>query len=155
MVDAVATLETDALLVTPHWGPNMVSAPVRHVRAAAESLRDAGATLVAGHSAHVFQGIGDHVLFDLGDFIDDYVRDPELRNDLGLLFLVTFEGRDVSEVEMVPLALDHCHTRGANRHETAWITDRLRRASAALGTVVERRGSRLVVRIDRSDGTRS
>jgi poly-gamma-glutamate synthesis protein (capsule biosynthesis protein) len=152
LLDSIASLDTDAVLMTPHWGPNMVSAPLGHVRVAAQSMLDAGATLVAGHSAHVFHGIGDHVLFDLGDFIDDYMRDPDLRNDLGLLFLVTFEGSEVREIEMVPLALDHCHTRGADRREAAWITDRLRRASAELGTVVERRGARLVVRFDRPAG---
>jgi len=45
----------------------------------------AGATLVAGHSAHVFHGIADRVLYDLGDFVDDSAADPYLRNDLGLL----------------------------------------------------------------------
>ena len=35
-------------------------------------LRRAGASLVVGHSAHVFHGIADRVLFDLGDFVDDY-----------------------------------------------------------------------------------
>lgn len=33
-------------------------------------MRDAGATLVAGHSAHVFHGVGDRVL--LGDVIDEF-----------------------------------------------------------------------------------
>jgi poly-gamma-glutamate capsule biosynthesis protein CapA/YwtB (metallophosphatase superfamily) len=40
------------------------------------SLVQAGATLVAGHSAHVFHGVRDHVLYDLGDFVDDYAIDP-------------------------------------------------------------------------------
>lgn len=148
LTGAVTTLGTDAVLVTPHWGPNMVPAPVPHVRAAAKSLRDAGATLVAGHSAHVFHGIGERVLFDLGDFVDDYVRDRDLRNDLGMLALVTFEDGQVIEIEIVPLALDHCHTRGAAPQETAWIAERLRRACAALGTEVDRRGSRFIVRLD-------
>src|SRR5437870_5744529 len=51
----------DAVLVTPHWGPNMVPAPLPHVRHTASVLRDAGATVVAGHSAHVFHGVDDHV----------------------------------------------------------------------------------------------
>jgi len=80
-----AAREADGVIVIPHWGPNMVPAPLPHVRRAAGALRAAGATLVAGHSAHVFHGVGDHVLYDLGDFIDDYAVDPELRNDLGLL----------------------------------------------------------------------
>jgi poly-gamma-glutamate capsule biosynthesis protein CapA/YwtB (metallophosphatase superfamily) len=45
-----------AVLVTPHWGPNMRAEPLARVRRAAAALVAAGATLVAGHSAHVFQG---------------------------------------------------------------------------------------------------
>ena len=37
-------------------------------------------TLVAGHSAHIFHGVARSVLFDLGDFLDDYAVDRELRN---------------------------------------------------------------------------
>ncbi|MER3412534.1 MAG: poly-gamma-glutamate biosynthesis protein, partial [Thermoleophilia bacterium] len=77
----------DLVLVTPHWGPNMAVEPVPHVRRAACELVEAGASLVAGHSAHVFQGVQGRVLYDLGDFLDDYRVDPELRNDLGLLWL--------------------------------------------------------------------
>lgn len=152
-LDAVVQMRgVDALLVTPHWGPNMVAEPVRHVRASAAALRSAGATLVAGHSAHVFHGIGDRTLFDLGDFIDDYVRDPLLRNDLGIFALVTFEQSRPTEVECVPLVLDNCHTRLADEDEAAWVTRRLRRACSALGTEVWERRGRPVVSWDRETG---
>ncbi|MDQ4041566.1 MAG: CapA family protein, partial [Actinomycetota bacterium] len=83
--------EADATLVTPHWGPNMRAEPLPRVRAAAQVLTEAGATLVAGHSAHVFQGVAPPVIYDLGDFVDDYAVDDVLRNDLGLLFLVELD----------------------------------------------------------------
>lgn len=147
LLDTVARLgvDADAVLVSPHWGPNMVAEPVPHVRAAATALRDAGATLVAGHSAHVFHGVAPGILFDLGDFIDDYATDPWLRNDLGLLFQVTFDGAIPTRVEAFPLALDYCHTRLADAAEAAWIAARFRRACAALGTEVTVEPDRLVV----------
>ncbi len=37
-------------------------------------------TLVAGHSAHVFHGVGANVLFDLGDFVNDYASEEPSRN---------------------------------------------------------------------------
>jgi poly-gamma-glutamate capsule biosynthesis protein CapA/YwtB (metallophosphatase superfamily) len=136
----------DALLVTPHWGPNMVPAPLPHVRHAAGVLRDAGATLVAGHSAHVFHGVDDRVLFDLGDFLDDYAVDPELRNDLGLLWLVDLDDDGApARLEAVPLRLDFCHTRLATGDDAAWIRDRFRAACAEFGTTVHDRDGRLVV----------
>jgi poly-gamma-glutamate synthesis protein (capsule biosynthesis protein) len=146
LLDSIRGLDTDVVMVTPHWGPNMVAEPVRHVRTAATAFRAAGATLVAGHSAHVFHGVADSVVYDLGDFIDDYATDPFLRNDLGLLFLVTFDDRGrLTRLEAIPLALDYCSTRLAAPEEADWIIDRFRRACTAFGTEVEQRGGRLVV----------
>jgi poly-gamma-glutamate synthesis protein (capsule biosynthesis protein) len=153
LLDTVRHVDADVVVVSPHWGPNMVAEPVAHVHTAAASLLDAGATLVAGHSAHVFHGVANRVLYDLGDFIDDYARDPCLRNELGILWLVTFDGLVPTRVEAVPLALDFCHTRLADRDEAAWITNRLRRACAPLGTDVEEHAGRLVVEWPRCDDT--
>src|SRR5215218_10090433 len=83
--------DADVVIVAPHWGPNMRAQPVPHVRRAAAALEAAGATLVAGHSAHVPHGPSGRVLFDLGDFVDDYAVDSLLRNDLGLLWLITLD----------------------------------------------------------------
>jgi poly-gamma-glutamate capsule biosynthesis protein CapA/YwtB (metallophosphatase superfamily) len=137
--------EADAVLLTPHWGPNMTPEPVPHVRQAAEALTEAGATLVAGHSAHVFQGVGGSILFDLGDFIDDYAVDPFLRNDLGLLFIIDIEAAGPSRLEAVPLRLDFCFTRLAEGDDRAWILRRFREACAAFGAKVGEERGRAVV----------
>jgi poly-gamma-glutamate synthesis protein (capsule biosynthesis protein) len=137
--------DADAVLVSPHWGPNMTTEPVPHVRAAAAELVAEGATLVAGHSAHVFQGMAGPVLYDLGDFIDDYRVDPKLRNDLGLLFLVTIGGAGVERVEAVPLRLRYAWTELADGDDAAWIRARFADACAALGASVRAEDGRLVV----------
>jgi poly-gamma-glutamate synthesis protein (capsule biosynthesis protein) len=137
--------EADAVLVTPHWGPNMTPDPVGHVREAAGALVEAGATFVAGHSAHVFQGIDGRVLFDLGDFLDDYAVDAVLRNDLGLLFLVDLDPGGPRRLEAIPLRLDFCFTRLAGGADRAWIARRFRAACAAFGTEVREDRDRLVV----------
>jgi poly-gamma-glutamate capsule biosynthesis protein CapA/YwtB (metallophosphatase superfamily) len=150
LLETVAAAEADCVLASVHWGPNMISAPLPAVRAAARQLQDAGAALVVGHSAHVFHGAGDRILYDLGDFLDDYAVDPVLRNDLGLLFLVTLEeGRPIG-LEAVPLKLDYCHTRLAEGEDARWIRDRFRAASGALGTEVREDEGRLLVDWDRS-----
>jgi poly-gamma-glutamate capsule biosynthesis protein CapA/YwtB (metallophosphatase superfamily) len=143
-IRSAATL-ADGVLVTPHWGPNMTPEPVPHVRGAAKALLDAGATLVAGHSAHVFQGIDGPVLFDLGDFIDDYAVDPILRNDLGLLFLLDLDRDGPKRLEAVPLRLEFCFTRPAEGADRAWIVRRFRDACAAFGTELREERGRLVV----------
>jgi poly-gamma-glutamate capsule biosynthesis protein CapA/YwtB (metallophosphatase superfamily) len=127
-----AWLSAPGALALVHWGPNMTPAPVRHVRRAADALRAAGARLVAGHSAHVPHGGADRVLYDLGDFVDDYAVDRRLRNDLGLLFLVTL-GDERIEAQAVPLALDFCHTRLATGADARLVAERFARGCADLG----------------------
>jgi len=146
VLDSMTEEDADAILVTPHWGPNMTVSPLPHVRAAAARMVAAGATLVAGHSAHVFHGVELPVLFDLGDFLDDYAWDPELRNDLGLLWTVTVGRAGPRRVTALPLRLDYCHTRPATGDDRVWIRRRLRSACAELGTEVTEEDGLLVVR---------
>jgi poly-gamma-glutamate capsule biosynthesis protein CapA/YwtB (metallophosphatase superfamily) len=131
------------LLVTPHWGPNMTTEPPRRVGRAAAALLEAGATLVAGHSAHVFHGVAPHVLYDLGDLIDDYRVDRTLRNDLGLLFLVDLAG---DRLEAIPLKLAFAYTGIATGDDARWIARRFSEACAAFGTEVAEENGRLVAR---------
>jgi poly-gamma-glutamate capsule biosynthesis protein CapA/YwtB (metallophosphatase superfamily) len=142
---ALRNVEADAVLVTPHWGPNMAAEPLPRIRRAAAGLRAAGATLVAGHSAHVFHGVEDRILYDLGDFLDDYAVDRELRNDLGLLFLVELDRAGPVRLEAVPLELEFCHTRLAAGEDARWIRDRFTAACRRLGTEVRVEEGRLVV----------
>jgi len=137
----------DVVVVSPHWGPNMRAEPLPYVRSAASVLIEAGATLVAGHSAHVFQGVSGRVIFDLGDFIDDYAVDTSLRNDLGLLTLVDIEGGRATRLEAVPLRLEYARTRLADRDDARWIERRFRSACAAFGTDVAVERGRLVARL--------
>ncbi len=135
--------QADPLLVLPHWGPNMTTEPRRSVRRAAHALLQAGATIVGGHSAHVFHGVSPRVLYDLGDFIDDYAVDQRLRNDLGLLFVVDLAG---DRLEAIPLKLEFAHTRLATDGDAAWIRRRFTAACAAFGTAVAEEKGRLVCR---------
>jgi poly-gamma-glutamate capsule biosynthesis protein CapA/YwtB (metallophosphatase superfamily) len=145
VTESIAAVDADALLVTPHWGPNMTSEPLPYIRTAARSLVDAGATIVAGHSAHVPHGIAGSVLFDLGDFVDDYHRDPVLRNDLGLLFLVTLERSETVRLEAVPIKLEYCFTGLADGEDADEIVHRFTSACRRLGTAAHVEHGRVVV----------
>ncbi|MFB4307628.1 CapA family protein [Actinomadura sp. GTD37] len=137
--------EAGIVVVMPHWGPNMTREPLGYVRRAARALVDAGASLVAGSSAHVFHGVAWPVMFDMGDFIDDYIVDEMLRNDLGLLFLVTVDGGGPSRIEAVPLRLDFAHTRCAEGADRAWIIERFSTACRLFGTDVTVERGRVAV----------
>lgn len=143
--EAISGLHADAVLVTPHWGPNMIERPLPAIRAAATRLLEKGATVIAGHSAHVFHGVEGPVLYDLGDFVDDYATHSTLRNDLGLLFLLTLDQEGPIRLEALPLKLEYCHTRLADGVEAAWVRRRFTRACGELGTAVTEDAGRLVV----------
>jgi poly-gamma-glutamate synthesis protein (capsule biosynthesis protein) len=133
------------VLVLPHWGPNMTTEPRPYIRHAADALLAAGAALVAGHSAHAFHGAAGRVLYDMGDFLDDYAVDPLLRNDLGVMWLVRFTGGRPEFADAVPLRLTCAHTTVAHGSDARWIEQRLRRACADLGTELATHEGRLRV----------
>jgi poly-gamma-glutamate capsule biosynthesis protein CapA/YwtB (metallophosphatase superfamily) len=130
----------DVVIAFPHWGPNMRPSPARWQRRRAADMLAAGATLVVGHSAHVFHGVERHgdrfAAYDLGGALDDYMIDPVLRNDCGLLALWRPGGEP--ELEFVGLFLGYAETEIARGDSADWIADRLTRASAELGSVIER-----------------
>lgn len=140
------------VLVMPHWGPNMTTAPAGYIRRAAQVLVDQGATLVAGHSAHVFHGAAGRVVYDLGDFVDDYLRDVVLRNDLGVLWLATVAGPELRALEAVPLHLGYCHTTLARGDDELVVRQRLRAACAAFGTTLSDTGRGLAVELAQPAG---
>jgi poly-gamma-glutamate capsule biosynthesis protein CapA/YwtB (metallophosphatase superfamily) len=144
VIDEVSTRDMP-VLVAPHWGPNMVGEPTQSVRNAAARLVAAGAAVVAGHSAHVVHGVAAPVLYDLGDFLDDYWVDPELRNDLGLLFLADVDRGRLRRVEAVPLELQHCRTVVARGEAAAFIRRRFREACRRLGEESSEQDGRVVL----------
>ncbi len=99
----------DLVVLSAHLGPNMVEELPPDFRRFARAAVDAGVDIFHGHSAHVFQGIeiykGKVIIHDAGDFVDDYIVDPVLRNDLSFLFLVKVSGSGITEVELVPIQI--------------------------------------------------
>jgi poly-gamma-glutamate capsule biosynthesis protein CapA/YwtB (metallophosphatase superfamily) len=132
--------EADLVLAFPHWGPNMTVRPAAWQRERARDFLEAGADAVAGHSAHVFHGVElsgrGPVLYDLGDALDDYAVDADLRNDLGVLAVWRPGGKP--EIELHGLRLDFCFTDLAHGADADWIANRLARACEEMGTSVER-----------------
>lgn len=150
---ALGSLHADLALVAPHWGPNMVPRPLGHVRRAAVALQQAvpAATpvVIAGHSAHVPHGVAagarGPVLYDLGDFVDDYAVHEKLRNDLGFLWTLQVDAGRPSALSALPLRLDLAHTLAATGADRAWLAGRLATACRELGTTVTDDGALLWV----------
>ena len=70
---------------------------------------------------------------------------PATPHHLGLLFLVTLDGRGPVRLEALLLKLEYCHTRLATGEDAAWMRRRFRAACAALDTTVEEEAGRLLI----------
>ncbi len=137
---ARATAWADLVVFTIHWGPNMRLRPSDAFRDFARRVVEAGADLFWGHSAHVAQGIelrqGRPVIYDSGDFVDDYAVDPELRNDLSALYLVRARPHAVDRVELVPIRIRRCQANLAEPPDRGWFTRHMRQLCGEMGTRV-------------------
>jgi poly-gamma-glutamate capsule biosynthesis protein CapA/YwtB (metallophosphatase superfamily) len=128
-----------------HWGPNMRLRPPPAFRAFARAVIDAGADVFWGHSAHVVQGIevyrGRPILYDTGDFVDDYAVNPALRNDLSALFHLAIGPRGIQRLDLVPVRLGRMQVNAARGRERDWFIRRTADLSAELGTQVHVSGN--------------
>lgn len=135
--------EVDLTVVSAHWGPNMVREPSPTRREAALRLAEAGADLVWGHSAHLFQGLEHHegalVLHDAGDLVDDYRIDPDEHNEIGFVFLVEATARGLRGVELVPTRIDPraCQVNRADAGAAQFARSRMRELCEPFGTALE------------------
>lgn len=95
------------IVLSLHWGYNMVERPPRPFRGFARAALERGVDLIHGHSAHIFQGVEIHhgkpILYDTGEALDDYAVDPVLRNDRSFVFLADVEGPRVRALRLVPI----------------------------------------------------
>jgi poly-gamma-glutamate capsule biosynthesis protein CapA/YwtB (metallophosphatase superfamily) len=148
-VATVRELGADTVVFSNHWGPNMVRRPREVFRRFARAVIDRGVDIYCGHSAHVFQGVeiyrGKPILYDTGDFIDDYAVDPRMRNDWSFLFRVSVEEGTFERLDLTPVKLSYARVDLATGGERGKILDRMERLSAEMGTTFARREGSLVL----------
>ena len=99
----------EILVLGIHWGPNFRWWPPSHYRAFAKQALAAGFDIVHGHSAHILQAAEFHgnglILYDTGDFIDDFRVIPPFRSDRSFLFVADVAPGRVSRLSMLPVSL--------------------------------------------------
>jgi poly-gamma-glutamate synthesis protein (capsule biosynthesis protein) len=106
--------------------------------------------IIHGHSAHIVQGIeaagGKPILYDTGNFIDDYRVRP-LRNDRSFIHLLDVDADTgkVEKITLVPTSLSGCQVRLAEDSVAAESCSRMERLCSELGTKTERAGAALVI----------
>lgn len=135
------------IILSLHWGPNMVQTPTSEFKAFAHKAIEMGVDVIYGHSAHLFQGIEFYksgvILYNTGDFLDDYATDPVLRNDWSFIFLLKLEDNSIKKVQAIPVRLNYAQTNLAKGEESEEIMSRMGRLSEAFGTKSEKVGTTL------------
>ncbi|MFB6224174.1 MAG: CapA family protein [Haloarcula sp.] len=144
---AARDADPDLLVVTAHWGPNWVTEPGETQQSFARWLVDNGADVVHGHSAHVIQGIevyrGRPIMYDTGNFVDDYAVKDGYRNDRSFLFELQIEGGTLAALELTPVENAYTQVSRADEAVAEWLRDWMRDRSRPFDTQTERDGAGL------------
>jgi poly-gamma-glutamate capsule biosynthesis protein CapA/YwtB (metallophosphatase superfamily) len=152
----IAHQQADLVIFSMHWGPNMRARPTPAFRAFARRVIEAGADVFWGHSAHIVQGVevwhGKPILYDTGDFVDDYAIDPELRNDLSGLFLLRARPPAIARIDVIPVAIGRCQVNQARGAERDWFVERFTALCAERGTAVLATDEALTVPVGAASG---
>jgi poly-gamma-glutamate synthesis protein (capsule biosynthesis protein) len=110
---------------------------------------DTGVDIIHGHSAHNFQGIenynGKLILYDTGDFVDDYVVDPYLKNDHSFFFRVEAEKNRQLKLELYPVLISNYQVNLAVGEDYQWCLHRMRQLSEKFKTTFTDKGKMIVL----------
>jgi poly-gamma-glutamate capsule biosynthesis protein CapA/YwtB (metallophosphatase superfamily) len=152
LLESLRAAEPELLVASLHWGPNMAAYPDECYREFGRWLLEQGVDLVHGHSAHVFQGVERRgeglILYDCGDFVDDYAVDRGLRNDRSFLFeLSVTPAGDLESLRLRPVEISDCAVQAVQGERSRWWRQRMRERSGPFGTedAFERDGDGLVL----------
>lgn len=139
------------VILSAHWGANMVISPPPHFCRFARAVVDRGVDIFHGHSARVFQGVERYkqglIFYDTGDFLDDYVIDPVLRNDWSFVFLVEVGDRGLHKLRLIPVHLSYAQVNLAKGAEFNTICDRMQSLCAAFNTNLRQTSEGLEVKL--------
>ena len=131
--------DPDLVVVSLHWGPNYAPKTDAH-RTFGRWLVDQGVDVVHGHSAHVIRGVevyrGRPILYDTGDFVNDYSPREGYYNDRSFLFeLLVDDGLET--LRLVPSEIRDETVHLADEVARSWLHDEMRSLSGEFETAIE------------------
>ncbi len=154
--------QSDLVIVSSHVGPHFRERPSAKYVNFAHQIMEFGADIYWGHGNHMPQGIEIYkpnnknankiIIYDCGDFIDDYAVNPNFRNDLSFIFLLRFnfdnsnkfstdnnEGHNFLQnavIELVPTKISNfmVNTISPDDFDFDFVVDRMIQKCSELGT---------------------
>jgi len=112
LLDATSSLarQGKTVIVSLHWGNELIDRPNTQQRQIAQQLVRAGASLIVGHHPHVVQGIekvnGRLVAYSLGNFIFDSFLS---RTKWSVILSITMSGKEIIQWDYIPIENDKKH----------------------------------------------
>ena len=139
--------DPDVIIVSLHWGPNWETHPSSDQREFARWVIDQGVDIIHGHSAHVLQGVevyrGRPIIYDAGEFVDDYAIKEGLQKDRSFMFELVVGDGQLLRLRLRPIEIRNGQVVEAGGEAAAWLREVMRKRSAAFDTTVHREGDGL------------
>lgn len=128
------------IVLSVHWGPNMRIKPNKSFRRFAHAAIERGVDVLHGHSAHVVQAIERHgrgvILYDTGNFIDDYWKFPFRYTTWSFIFNLIVEDGRPARLQLVPILIHGSPLGVATGEVMQAITRNMRSLCSAFGTTL-------------------
>ncbi|HVM81818.1 MAG TPA: CapA family protein [Stellaceae bacterium] len=132
----------ETIVLSVHWGPNLRVSPPSRFRRFARAAVELGVDIVHGHSAHLVQGVerwsDGLILYDTGNFLDDYWVFPGIRIDRSFVFLVELRDGKPARLSMRPVKLKRGSVDLATGIDFAATVETMQRRSRPFATVLVR-----------------
>lgn len=140
----------DLIILSIHWGPNYRWWPPHRYRRFARAAVNLGVDIVHGHSAHVLQAVEFHgkglILYDTGDYMEDFIAGPGFRSDRSFLFLVETGPGYRPLLRMVPVSLTRAEVNVAKGREAEIIRNEMIRRCRGYAVDIAEEDGDLVAR---------
>lgn len=150
LVHALRRAGAGVIVLSVHWGPNYRWWPPRRYRRFAREAINLGVDIVHGHSAHVLQAVEFHgkglILYDTGDYMEDFLAGPGFRSDRSFLFLVETGPERTPLLRMVPVSLTRAEVNIARGRESERIRSHMIHRCRGYAVAIEDDDGELVAR---------
>jgi len=128
------------VVLSVHWGPNMRITPSRNFRRFAHAAIERGVDVIHGHSAHVVQAIERYrdgvILYDTGNFLDDYWKFPFRHTVWSFIFTLIVEDSRATRLVLVPIVTHSSPLGLATGEVIGSITQSMKSLCARFGTTI-------------------